>query len=85
MLNMSRCQRKIVLNQHFITICFVCVVKHKLLGFRFSCLFVDRQKKKKEKMMFMEVFKGSYKAELIDIDSERLCKHKLPKSRSRRL
>ncbi|CAF2161692.1 unnamed protein product [Brassica napus] len=38
-------------------------------------------KYKKEKMMFMKVFEGSYKVEPIFVDSERLCKHRLPKTR----
>uniref|UniRef100_M4D7C1 DUF220 domain-containing protein n=1 Tax=Brassica campestris TaxID=3711 RepID=M4D7C1_BRACM len=38
-------------------------------------------KYKKEKMMFMKVFEGNYKVEPIFVDSERLCKHRLPKTR----
>ena len=30
--------------------------------------------------MFMKVFEGSYKVEPIYVDSERFCKHRLPKS-----
>ncbi|XP_023644785.1 uncharacterized protein LOC17899853 isoform X2 [Capsella rubella] len=49
-------------------------------------LIVDINKKdltakyKKEKMMFMKVFKGNWKIEPIYVDSERLCKQKKPKS-----
>ncbi|XP_023632781.1 uncharacterized protein LOC17897866 [Capsella rubella] len=35
----------------------------------------------KEKMMFMKVFKGSWKIEPLYVDSERLCKEREPKSR----
>ncbi|KFK44435.1 hypothetical protein AALP_AA1G256300 [Arabis alpina] len=35
----------------------------------------------KKKMLFMKVFDGRYKVEPVYVDSERLCKHKLPKSR----
>ncbi|KAG7598093.1 hypothetical protein ISN44_As06g023890 [Arabidopsis suecica] len=37
-------------------------------------------KYKKEKMMFMKVFEGSYKVEPLYVDSVRLCKHNEPKS-----
>ncbi|KAL9307134.1 hypothetical protein AtEden1_Chr1g0026211 [Arabidopsis thaliana] len=37
-------------------------------------------KYKKEKMMFMKVFEGSYKVEPVYVDSVRLCKNKKPKS-----
>ncbi|XP_019095154.1 PREDICTED: uncharacterized protein LOC109130226 [Camelina sativa] len=49
-------------------------------------LIVDVNKKdltakyKKEKMMFMKVFKGNWKIEPLYVDSERLCKQKEPKS-----
>ncbi|EOA36763.1 hypothetical protein CARUB_v10012631mg [Capsella rubella] len=39
-----------------------------------------KAKYKKEKMMFMKVFKGNWKIEPIYVDSERLCKQKKPKS-----
>ncbi|CAA7036041.1 unnamed protein product [Microthlaspi erraticum] len=38
-------------------------------------------KYKKEKMMFMKVFEGSWKIEPLYVDSERLCKQTVPKSR----
>ncbi|XP_024008246.1 uncharacterized protein LOC112084063 [Eutrema salsugineum] len=50
-------------------------------------LIVDENKKdltakyKKEKMMFMKVFEGSYKVEPLYVDSERLCMHMKPKSK----
>ncbi|CAH2033729.1 unnamed protein product [Thlaspi arvense] len=50
-------------------------------------LIVDENKKdhktkyKKEKVMLMKVFEGDYKVEPIFADQERLCKHRLPKSR----
>ncbi|CAA7036040.1 unnamed protein product [Microthlaspi erraticum] len=40
-----------------------------------------KTKYKKEKLKFMKVFEGSYKVEPIYVDSERLCKQRLPKSR----
>ncbi|XP_019099167.1 PREDICTED: uncharacterized protein LOC104776484 isoform X2 [Camelina sativa] len=49
-------------------------------------LTVDENRKdftakyKKEKMMLMKVFKGSYKVEPLYVDSERLCKNMEPKS-----
>ncbi|CAA7036049.1 unnamed protein product [Microthlaspi erraticum] len=38
-------------------------------------------KYKKDKMMFMKVFEGSWKIEPLYVDSERLCKQRLPKTR----
>ncbi|KFK40097.1 hypothetical protein AALP_AA3G330000 [Arabis alpina] len=38
-------------------------------------------KYKKEKMIFMKVFEGSFKVEPIYVDQERLCKHMRPKTR----
>lgn len=59
-----------------------CVVKYKVFGF---FLVVCGEVKyiyiyKKEKMMFMKVFEGSYKVELICVDLECFCKYRLFKS-----
>ncbi|XP_010477663.1 PREDICTED: uncharacterized protein LOC104756732 isoform X1 [Camelina sativa] len=55
-------------------------------AFPFTLIADENQKEftakyKKEKMMFMKVFEGSWKIEPLYVDSERLCKEREPKSR----
>lgn len=45
-----------------------------------SLAYCGQAKYKKDRMILMKVFKGSYKVEPLYVDSERLCKHMEPKS-----